>query len=135
MLRAGEEPAVAGQQERGMLPGEAAAGASGAGGAGGAGGVAVREAEPLEVSLWLERIGPGVEQQATAPAAPPPEEGALPAGEPAAPPPIAQPIQPKGRCGCSAAEGISGFGLLLSSGLALRRGRRQHGRAHPRAQG
>ena len=128
-----EQAPAAGQQERGMRPGEApAAGGQEPGtrpeappaeGAGGAGPVAAAP-QALEVAVWLERTGPGVEQQATAPAAPAPEVAEPEAAEP---PPIAQPIEPKRRCGCSSGEGVSLGGLLALAALARRRSRRQHG--------
>ncbi len=118
----GMQPGAA--QERGMLPGEAA---GGAGGSGGAGGEVEVEPAPLEITIWLTRAGPGVEQQATAPSAPAeaPQEPEMPRE----PPPIAQPIEPQKRCGCTAGEGVSGLGLLAIAGLALQNRRRHHPRA------
>jgi MYXO-CTERM domain-containing protein len=100
-------------------------GAGGAGGAG-AGDDELQAATSLEVAFWLERTGPGVEQQATAPSAPEPEAPAVEGKEPA---PITQPIEPQRRCGCSASEGATGLGLLVGA-LALRR-RRQHDASAP----
>jgi len=130
-----ERGVVPGGQERGVAPGAQEPGAApgaepeapgpaddGADGMG-AGGAEAPRALPheLEVSVWLERTGPGVEQQATAPE--PPQEEEAPQVE-REPPPIAQPIEPRGRCGCGAAEGLTGLGLL-AAGLAPWRRRQQ----------
>lgn len=121
-----QQPPQAGQQEQGMRPGEVGQQEHGVRpGEGGSGGAVEAPAPaPLDVAIWLERTGPGVEQQATAPAAPQPEA----APQPTEPPPIAQPIEPKRRCGCTAGEGLSGFGLLAFAALAPGWRRRQHGR-------
>lgn len=67
-------------------------------------------APELEVVIWLEREGPS--QQPTMEAAPEPEPEEPGAGGAGELPPIAQPISPKGRCGCSAGEASLGAGLL-----------------------
>lgn len=79
----------------------------------------------LEVTILLERTGPGVEQQSAAEV--PPEEPAPEPAAPAEPPPIAQPIEPQRRCGCSASEGIGlGLALLTLASGGRKRQPREH---------